>query len=718
MPDLNEKRIYIGDAVKALDEGGRVGGFLVRFTDETQRDLYGEYFDAGTEFHLDSYPVEGERVLYQHGFDDTLGVKAVGRVLSMKKLDAGLWVEAQLKLADEYAQYILDLVKEGKLGWSSGALPQGVQVDEKGYIRSWPIIEASLTPNPAMPFVTRIQSLRAYVDALHAEEAETRESMKQATGASVEEPLQAGQQISTEETTNTENNEMEREDLVLLIKDILAELGIIPGGEEQRAAEAAAEEELAKMQDEEELDEMKLAEVAKAAMLAAKAVADAKTAKRRTAVQVARNAARPVEGVAKSDAAGAMTGIRDVRDRRFDHMKAEELLAGAMVAIAKTPKGMRANTLRDSLGDGYINALRGKMVEEGARGASFVKSLPWRADELNATDIAGQGTEWVGTAYGTTLWEKARNVRIFNTLIQRGMWEQEIPPGHSSIYVPAEGSDPVVYASPQPNDLSSGRPEVTTNVSFFGTSRVQVTPGELRTAVFVADILDEDSLISAGPQVNRQMTETMEEHIEKLFINGDTATSANTNLNLIDGTPGTGTSRPYYLASNGFLKYPIITAPAYSRDAGALTIEDYRATLGLMPSAVRSNRARLVFIIDPDVHMASLSIPELATDDVRRTNATITSGVLTNLYGIDVFESGHMALANTAGKISATGGNNTKGRILLVYAPYWAFGYIRRITIEQDRDLLSGGDLYVASMRLGLAARGAGAATASYNVTV
>jgi len=101
---------------------------------------------------------------------------------------------------------------------------------------------------------------------------------------------------------------------------------------------------------------------------------------------------------------------------------------------------------------------------------------------------------------------------------------------------------------------------------------------------------------------------------------------------------------------------------------------------------------------------------------VRRTNATITSGVLTNIYGIDVYQTGFMALANSSGKIPAAGG--TLGRILCAYAPYWAMGWKRHITIETDRDILTGDNILVAKMRVGFKARGADAATVSYNLTV
>jgi hypothetical protein len=58
---------HTGDAIKSLDEY-RVGGYLVRFTDESKRDLHNEWFSKDTDLWLErGYPVKGSRVLLEHG---------------------------------------------------------------------------------------------------------------------------------------------------------------------------------------------------------------------------------------------------------------------------------------------------------------------------------------------------------------------------------------------------------------------------------------------------------------------------------------------------------------------------------------------------------------------------------------------------------------------------------------------------------------------------
>ena len=90
-----DKPIYIGGTVKALDNGV-IGGYLVSFTDEGQRDLVGEYFTKDTDFWTDKgYPLTDLKVLYHHGLDQDVKVKSIGIPVKAEVTDAGIWFEAQ-----------------------------------------------------------------------------------------------------------------------------------------------------------------------------------------------------------------------------------------------------------------------------------------------------------------------------------------------------------------------------------------------------------------------------------------------------------------------------------------------------------------------------------------------------------------------------------------------------------------------------------------------
>jgi hypothetical protein len=242
-----------------------------------------------------------------------------------------------------------------------------------------------------------------------------------------------------------------------------------------------------------------------------------------------------------------------------------------------------------------------------------------------------------------------------------------------------------------------------------------LTPDGAKAREAWPDALAADTLSPTLPQTQRQMEESGADTIENIMLNGDTVLTTNTNLNLIDDTPTT----QVYLVSDGMLKLPIITTAALRRDAGASLDEtDYLSTYALLPLALRQRIDNLTFIVDGSTQLATSQLPSVKSKDVY-TAATLESGVVTQMWRVPVFASGQMGLANAVGKISATPGNNVKGRILLVYFPFWAFGWKRRITLEYDRWIESGSNMIVASMRLALTYRSATqAAAASYNVAV
>jgi hypothetical protein len=118
-------------------------------------DTDGEYFSAKTDLCLDWFPTE-RPLLYHHGMDGGPGVAAIGRVDSAtarKDVD-GWWVRAQLDESNAYFDSIAQLVAEGKLYASSGAMPHLVRRGKGGELTRWPWVELSLTPTPANLFAT------------------------------------------------------------------------------------------------------------------------------------------------------------------------------------------------------------------------------------------------------------------------------------------------------------------------------------------------------------------------------------------------------------------------------------------------------------------------------------------------------------------------------------------------------------------------------------
>lgn len=163
-----DELLQFGGEIKALGDG-KVGGYLVRFTDAAHPDLQGDYFTDQTEFDVET----GDRITlyYNHGFDPVLKNRKLGKgTVDIQEL--GVWVEAQLSMRDEYEHAIYEMAERGKLGWSSGTLSYLVEREPKGggtyWIKSWPLgKDASLTPTPAAgPILTAVQPMKTWAETI------------------------------------------------------------------------------------------------------------------------------------------------------------------------------------------------------------------------------------------------------------------------------------------------------------------------------------------------------------------------------------------------------------------------------------------------------------------------------------------------------------------------------------------------------------------------
>jgi HK97 family phage major capsid protein len=217
--------IFVGGEIKALDDNGRVGGYLVRFSTEADPDLTGDYFTKETDFgEFGRLPL-----LYHHGMDAKIGKRRIGTATNHMD-DAGIWAEAQLELRDEYEKYIFELAKAGKLGYSSGAAAHTVdraEGNKAAHIKQWYMAEASLTPTPA-EYRNTVMPIKSLVTP-------------QAAGSDKgEEKVNAAQ-------TAKENIEMEADEIKALLDEQKTALAELVKTEAEAAASKAVENVLDKL---------------------------------------------------------------------------------------------------------------------------------------------------------------------------------------------------------------------------------------------------------------------------------------------------------------------------------------------------------------------------------------------------------------------------------------------------------------------------------------
>ena len=91
--------------------------------------------------------------------DAAVGKSIIGRVIMAKADDVGLWVEMQISKAHEYARAVMELVRRGVVGLSSGSAGHLVEIASDGQILSWPLVEVSVTTSPMEPRTVGVREL-------------------------------------------------------------------------------------------------------------------------------------------------------------------------------------------------------------------------------------------------------------------------------------------------------------------------------------------------------------------------------------------------------------------------------------------------------------------------------------------------------------------------------------------------------------------------------
>lgn len=537
---------------------------------------------------------------------------------------------------------------------------------------------------------------------------------------------------------------------------LLAKYGMTMGMEETVAATSAEEisEELRAELPEEEMKQLpeeemqkRMASVSEKAISKLKARFDKwqksneamKSALEKQFAAMQKDALPPVEAFSNAKTKGnAKTPQISVGElQKYAHLSGHDMALGVKLALATAdPWQKRGLTIGGLVEKGifteeYLKIMAHKMVSDvddwkprdgmGKGDLMAVKSAyPFKANDINATDITGFGLEWVELQYDAQLWERARDsTELFNLMAARGMEVKTVPQGRNGLNIKLNTSSGSVYTMPESNDLdATGKPETVARITQFGTSEVEQPLATHVLAHSITMQLEEDSIINVLSWLPGEMQTTLAESLESAIINGDETTTINSNINLIDGTPATGTQTPLYIAWDGLRHDFIIdnAAAGYDRDGnGIIALTDFEETLALFPSSIKNRRKSMLYVIDEKTESAVRRFPELLTFGVAGQQATVYSGMLPPLFGVDAYMSGFLELSDTTGKISATPSNNTHGTLIAVYCPYWVYGRKREVTIEQGRDIYSQTTGFVATVRHLFKSRGAGATAGTFN---
>ncbi|MGB1287708.1 MAG: phage major capsid protein, partial [Aggregatilineales bacterium] len=704
--------------VKA-SEGDTVSGYLVRFTSADDPDLHGEYFDKRTYFWEKERPIKGIPILIDHAFDSTFKGLPVGIVTFAKEDEVGIWIEGKLKEREEYLEYLesmriksiisadddtlkiiatnIDKAVKGFFGsghaqWSGGSHPQYAETDiEDGHVDSWAFIEATGVMTPAEPDGTEIQLKSAFeqLDDIFTS-IQTAQVVKDATEH--EEPQTDNVERGDGQTQDNIDKEttMNREELVELIREIIAELSSndpdVDKMDEEEIADAVAmdtaDDDEMKMDDESETDEETEKRFIQRVLTVIgekqQAFNARKARARKAARQFALNQPTPAENflpAAKSNAERDKSPRIEIRSRYADWQAEDFSFADSVVGMFQR-QGVHVGWTPDQkfyqeFADKAQKQYQGGNLTLTPRAAKSLHAM--KADELDHSTQAGFGDEWVSTIWADNIWDKPR----LDNVVQNIFDSIEMP---SNPYeYPVESTDPTVYFVPETTDESqltldgSGNPIPDSKVA---TSKVTFTAKKLALRVGISAELEEDGIARLMPKFREQAERVVQDSLDNVALVGDTSTSGN--INLDGGTPG---STAKYMAYDGLIHQALITATSNAINAGgaAPTLAHIRQARFSLGNAIAQNPNNLAIICDASTYGKLLSIDAVMTVDKYGTQATVVTGELGRIDGMPIFVSAEMALADADGKISDGGNTVNRGRLIVVHRPSWYMGFRRRV---------------------------------------
>lgn len=683
-----------GGALKALGED-RVGGYLILWGSPNQTDLHKEYFSSRTDLALDLY--NQRPLLYHHGLDGAVKTLKVGEIDTLKADNEGLWMEAQLDLRKKYVGAIMKLVKRGVLGLSSGAMPQLVEQDNDGHIRRWPLIEGSLTPTPAEPRIVA-EAIKSIELALAAETSDTG-----ASGAALAAAVKADH--AEAEVSNRQavvQGALKMDEMLTKLLAALEAAGVTLTDEQRQAVLAQFQQqqdagmegamlsapEVTAIRAYLETGEGDAPEAAGRVMATLSGIARGLKAQNGLSA-LARTANPRVTGGYSPSPAG------NVRvSSKYDALTAEDMSYASML-LSGNPK--------NQIAPAFFKALADKVDRGEAKAPSHAALKAWREgapalkdNELDHSTQSSYGDEWVPTLWESSLWDKMR----IDNVIASSIDFIDMP---STPYeLPIESADPTVYLVPETTNESqllisgSGSPIPDSKI---GTGKVTLTAKKLALRVGYSAELDEDSIIPIAPQFRKQADRAIADSVDNVILNGDDDATANTNINLKDGTPG---ATAKYLAFDGLRHLPLITTTANVVDALNVspTLALIRQTRFKLANAYALRPSDLRIVTSAEVYAKLLSMPEFITMDKAGPQATAFSGQVGTIDGMPVLVSAEYGLAQATGLINAS--SNTFGS-LTIYAPYaWKGGYRRRVRVTPEFWAATDSYQLTATVRLAL----------------
>lgn len=741
-----EYTYFLGGAVKAEAEG-ILGGLLVPFG--LPKDTQGEYFFNDVKLFLERLAYIP--VMFHHAMS-SIGTMEVGRInlKDCKVTREGLQVRAQLDMDKPESRWMFDEAAKGRLGWSSASAPHMVVRDDDGGISEWPIVEATLTPNPAGGRRTTVQALKFDSLALTSGEVASIEpgTVKEASKPVASAPkarsprkgktkmalaFKAGGLIAALEAAGVDPEkaiavlkELETTDATMA--DETADVAPPPTEDAMMAdAPVTQDPDVASGSNAPQDGSPPLSNPAEQGyvepprktagkgdiiQLTPKQLAHimqqkfaGKTAEQRTAPAPS----RAVGGIVVEPRQPQISGMKT----RFHDMTPEGMAYYWQIAKARDwdvrndPAFLREMAVKAK-----------KAYDKGDLDMDDVlyRKIAAKAD-FNNTLVAADGGNYVPTLWSNMLWPR---VRIDNNVAKNIEVFQMPSPSYE---YPIESTDPVVYTVAQADDDSEST--LDTNVftrSKLVAAKITFTAGKAGLQVVFSTELEEDSIIPWIPQLQSQAVRSFANFVDYALLNTDSTTgTGNINYKGAD-TSAAPTSRFLFAGGNSMRYNALIANSAVLTNAagGAPTLAMLRAARFKLISTLNTYGIKpedLMYICDPYTYGKLLQVDEVLNAMVNGRGSTVNDGLIPEIDGSPIYASAEMALSDSTGYAMAAG-TGTLGSIVIVAKPAWKVGYIRNVM--SDVSYIPYNDIYVLTMtaRFAIGKKDTTASALIYNINV
>jgi hypothetical protein len=257
----------------------------------------------------------------------------------------------------------------------------------------------------------------------------------------------------------------------------------------------------------------------------------------------------------------------------------------------------------------------------------------------------------------------------------------------------------------------------------LSTSKRTLSATEFVAVVAWAYDLDEDAVIAMLPEVRATLVKNTAEVQDSVILNGDT-TDDGTNLNNDGGSSGdvSGTAGlDHFLALDGLRHIPLIDNTGQGNNHNAVVSIDMFNEIRTKMDKYGVRPSELVWLMDLNTYIRSLSITNFQTLDKFGPQATILTGQLGAVEGVPVIVSEQMALADTDGKVTKGGNGTDTGTLLCVNRSQYWVGSRRELLVEVERDVQKRQTVMVVSFRMAFDGRNANASDSAvamqYDIT-